>query len=221
MAQLTLRTLLAYLDDTLEPVAARELGKKVAESEMAQELIERIKKVTRRRRLQTPDADGADEDISDPNTVSEYLSNTLDAEQVQRLEQACLDSDVYLAEVAACHQILAVVLAEPFRVPPRARERMYKLVKPPAGMKKGRTKPAVPVIGDNTARPVERRDADDTDAALLLGMDRFGAGSTALRVGMAAAGVVIAASIVAGIRAWVLDRRSRRREAEETAEGAR
>jgi membrane-associated protein len=35
------------------------------------------------------------------------------------------------------------------------------------------------------------------------------------------AGVVIAASIVAGIRAWVLDRRSRRREAEETAEGAR
>ncbi len=199
MAQLTLRTLLAYLDDTLEPVAARELGKKVAESEMAQELIERIKKVTRRRRLQTPDADGADEDISDPNTVSEYLSNTLDAEQVQRLEQACLDSDVYLAEVAACHQILAVVLAEPFRVPPRARERMYKLVKPPAGMKKGRTKPAVPVIGDNTTRPTERREADDTDAALLLGMDRFGAGSTTLRVGMAAAGVVIAALLLVAV----------------------
>src|SRR6266545_5484894 len=45
MAQLTLRTLLAYIDDTLEPAMARQLGAKVAESDLAQELIEKIKRV--------------------------------------------------------------------------------------------------------------------------------------------------------------------------------
>jgi len=196
VAQLTLRTLLAYLDDTLEPAATRELGKKVAESDVARELVERIKKVTRRRRLQTPDAAGADEDISDPNTVAEYLSNTLDGEQVQRLEQACLDSDVYLAEVAACHQILTVVLAEPVRVPPSARERMYKLVPPPGGSRKGRTRPNLPVIGGAAA---ERPEAEDADAALLLGMTRFGTGSAALRATMTAVGVVIAALLAVAV----------------------
>jgi hypothetical protein len=196
VVQLTLRTLLAYLDDTLEPAAARELGKKVAESDVARELVERIKKVTRRRRLQTPDAAGADEDISDPNTVAEYLSNTLDPDQVQRFEQACLDSDVYLAEVAACHQILTVVLAEPVRVPPSARERMYKLVPPPGGSRRGRTRPNLPVIGGAAA---ERPEAEDADAALLLGMTRFGTGSAALRATMTAVGVVIAALLAVAV----------------------
>ncbi|QDU19663.1 hypothetical protein [Urbifossiella limnaea] len=197
MAQLTLRTLLAYLDDTLEANVARELGKKVAESDVARELVERIKKITRRRRLQTPDAVGDAEDISDPNTVAEYLSNTLDADQVQRLEQACLDSDVYLAEVAACHQILTVVLAEPVRVPPSARERMYKLVPPPGGSRKARTRPNLPVIGGAAA--AEKPDAEDADAALLLGMNRFGAGSAGRRAGMAAVGAGIAALLAVAV----------------------
>src|SRR5438552_546792 len=51
MLRLTLRTLLAYIDDTLAPAQARELGEKVAASEPARELIERIKRVTRRRAL--------------------------------------------------------------------------------------------------------------------------------------------------------------------------
>ncbi len=199
MAQLTLRTLLAYLDDTLEPTAARELGRKVAESDVARELVERIKQVTRRRRLQTPDAAGADEDVSDPNTVAEYLSNTLDPEQVLRLEQACLDSDVHLAEVAACHQILTVVLSEPVRVPPRAKQRMYRLVPPPAGVKNRSTRSAVPAVGGAGPRPVERPDADDPDAALLLGMDRFGAGSAARRVALAGVGVGIAALLAVAV----------------------
>lgn len=57
--RLTLRTLLAYLDDTLEPSQAKLIGQKIAESEQAQELIERIKTVTRRRRITTPPADAA------------------------------------------------------------------------------------------------------------------------------------------------------------------
>src|SRR4051794_17717982 len=56
--RLTLRTLLSYLDDTLEPVEARAIGQKVAESEQARELAERITQVTRRRRLTTPPASG-------------------------------------------------------------------------------------------------------------------------------------------------------------------
>ena len=58
--RLTLRTLLAYLDDTLPPAEATAIGHKVAESENARELIDKIKKLTRKRGLATPTAN-ADE----------------------------------------------------------------------------------------------------------------------------------------------------------------
>ena len=126
--RLTLRTLLAYLDDTLEPHEIKEIGQKVAESDAAQELVARIKQITRRRRLTTPPSTGLG-DKFDANTVAEYLENELSTEQVAELEQTCLESDVHLAEVASCHQILTLVLGEPALVPPTARERMYGLVK--------------------------------------------------------------------------------------------
>jgi hypothetical protein len=126
--KLTLRTLLAYLDDTLEPSEIKQIGQKVAESDAAQELIARLKQVTRRRRLTTPPDTGKGESF-DPNTVAAYLDNELPSEQVAETEKICLDSDVHLAEVAACHQILTLVLGEPALVPPTAKERMYGLVK--------------------------------------------------------------------------------------------
>src|SRR5471030_2192233 len=144
MIRLTLRTLLAYIDDTLEPDEARVLGKKVAESEEAQKIIERIKQATRRRGLGAPIAVGNNDDDSNPNIVSEYLSDNLSPEQVGELEETCLDSDLHLAEVAACHQILTVVLTDPVRVPPTANQRMYKLVGAPASdpqRKPGKTTP--------------------------------------------------------------------------------
>jgi hypothetical protein len=125
--RLTLRTLLAYLDDTLEPSQAKEIGQKVAESHVAQELIERIKKVTRRRGLTVPPAQGPEK--IDANIVSEYLDNDLTSDKVAEVEEQALGSDVVLAEIAACHQILALVLGEPAHVPPTARQRMYQLVK--------------------------------------------------------------------------------------------
>src|SRR5947208_606463 len=126
--RLTLRTLLAYLDDTLTPSEAREIGLKLAETPSAQELADRIKRVTRRRGLATPPVTG-EGTPSDPNTVAEYLSDTLSPETLAAYEETCLDSDVHLAEVAACHQILTLVLSEQVRVPPTARRRMYQLVK--------------------------------------------------------------------------------------------
>jgi hypothetical protein len=125
--RLTLRTLLAYLDDTLDPGEIKPIGQKVAESDAAQELIARIKQITRRRRITTPPLTGPGAKF-DPNTVSEYLDNQLPTDQVAELEKICLESDVHLAEIAACHQILTLVLGEPALVPPTAKERMYQLV---------------------------------------------------------------------------------------------
>src|SRR5262249_17509430 len=100
----------------------------VAESDTAQELITRIKQVTRRRRLTTPPDTGPGAKL-DPNTIAEYLDNTLDADQLADVEQICLASDVHLAEMASCHQILTLVLGEPALVPPTAKQRMYALVR--------------------------------------------------------------------------------------------
>ncbi|MEX0717064.1 MAG: hypothetical protein WD066_10765 [Planctomycetaceae bacterium] len=121
--RLTLRTLLAYLDDMLEPNQAREIGVKIAESGVASSLVDRIREVMRRRRLGAPGIG----DTPDANTVAEYLDNTLPADGVADLERICLESDVNLAEVAAAHQILTLVLGEPVEIPPWMRERMYAL----------------------------------------------------------------------------------------------
>lgn len=124
--RLTLRTLLAYLDDVLEPSQTREIGQKVSESPFASGLISRIRDVMRRRRLTAPEVSGPGAGL-DPNTVAEYLDNTLAPDRVADVERVCLESDVHLAEVAACHQVLTLVLGEPVEVSSETRERMYAL----------------------------------------------------------------------------------------------
>jgi hypothetical protein len=199
MPRLTLRTLLAYIDDTLPPAEAQTLGKKVAESEEAQQLIERIKRITRRRGLTTPTPTGEDADVSDPNTVAEYLSDNLKTAQVRELEETCLTSDVHLAEVAACHQILTLVLTEPVRVPPSANQRMYLLADPPACDPSRKPSTTLPVGGVIPPRP-DNPEADDPDAALLLGMKRYAASdSWAGRIGLVVAVGVVAASLVLAV----------------------
>jgi len=165
--RLTLRTLLAYLDDTLEPAQAKDIGQKVAESEFAQETVERIKKVTRRRRLTVPPV-LPDDHTLDPNTIAEYLDNVLPAEQVAELEQGALDNDVRLAEVAACHQILTLVLGEPAKVPPTARKRMYRLVQGPEALPfRPATRAAAPVAGVAAPEAVDEYHEDDLLASVL------------------------------------------------------
>ena len=140
--RLTLRTLLAYLDDLLEPQQARELGERISRSEEAAGMVSRIRNVLRRRRI---DAPAIDAEQPDANVVAGYLDNQLQPADVEAFERTALTDDVVLAEAAATHQILSVVLGEPVTVPPELRLKIYGL----AGMDAGppTEQPAVPVVG--------------------------------------------------------------------------
>ena len=86
--------------------------------------------MTRRRRLSAPGLQGGqtpDGKTLDANAVAAYLDNTLPANQVADVEGILLGSDVHLAEVASCHQILTRVLSEPVKVPESTRKRMLSI----------------------------------------------------------------------------------------------
>src|SRR5947208_14158647 len=93
--RLTLRTLLAYLDDVLAPADTKIIGQKNQESPMAELLVSRIREVMRRRRLTAPEVIGPEMGI-DPNIVSQYLDNTLPAECYADVERVLLASYVML-----------------------------------------------------------------------------------------------------------------------------
>jgi hypothetical protein len=124
--RLTLRTLIAWLDDTLTSAEVRTIGQQVAESPFAKELVERVQRVTRQRRLTYPG--DLNSQPTDPNLVAEYLDNELTPEQVGEYEKICLTSDVHLAEVASVHQVLSLI-GQKAKVPTDARTRMYRLVR--------------------------------------------------------------------------------------------
>lgn len=127
--QLNLQLLLAYLDDLLEPAEAAQVAELIEASETAANLLSRIRDVIRRLRLSAPAVSGSEMGL-DPNTVAEYLDRTMPAERLADVEGVCLESDMHLAEAAACHQIVALALGEPAQVDMGSRRRMYTLGRP-------------------------------------------------------------------------------------------
>lgn len=121
--RLTLRTLLAYLDDRLAPNQAKEIGQKVTTSPFATELANRIKSVVRRRRLAK---ESAGQKTIDANLIAEYLDDQLTPELVALIEKEILSSDATLAEVAATHQIIGM-LNDPVELSEPMKERLYRL----------------------------------------------------------------------------------------------
>ena len=169
--RLTLRTLLAYLDDVLEPADTKIIGQKIQESSMAQLLVSRIREVMRRRRLKAPEVFGPEMGI-DPNIVSQYLDTTLPPSRYADVERVLLASDELLAEVAACHQVLPVWLANPLELSEESRESLYALgpvdatsqlvVPSEKGTPKSKTPESIPIRNGvaSPARSISSRSAD-------------------------------------------------------------
>lgn len=129
--RLTLRTLLAWLDHVLPADEQKELGDKVTGSTAAQRLVDRIRQVIERPSISAPKVEGKGLAV-EVNSVAEYLTNTLDPEQLESFERICLESDMHLAEVAACHNLLATAEADPKVFEPLdapGRERLLAAVK--------------------------------------------------------------------------------------------
>jgi hypothetical protein len=124
--RLTLRTLLAYLDNTLDPQDAEILKSKLAESGFATQMVQRIRDLLTRSDLSAP-SPLARGPVEEANVICEYLDSTLPVEQVAEVERACLDSDPHLAEAAACHQILTMALENSANVTVGLRDRIYQL----------------------------------------------------------------------------------------------
>lgn len=124
--KLTLRYLLAYMDDILRPGDAREVGRSLAENKAASDLVNRVRSVIRMRRLSAPDP-LADEAGRDANEVAEYLDNLMSPAEIREFEQRCLESDESLAEVGASHQILTLILGGGVQTPDSTRQRLKTL----------------------------------------------------------------------------------------------
>jgi hypothetical protein len=110
--RLTLRTLLAWLDGVLPDGEQQELGAKVSSSVVATHLVDRIRAAVGRTAIGAPKTDGRGL-TEDPNSVAEYLDNTLSSDQLEAFERICIESELHLAEVAACHGLLAQLARDP------------------------------------------------------------------------------------------------------------
>ena len=152
--RLTLRTLLAYLDNTLEPEDAQILRQKLEESGFATQLVQRIRDSLTNKELTAPPPDSA-HPIGEANVISEYLDSTLTAEQISEIERACLESEPHLAEAAACHQILTMVLGQPAEVSDALRRRIHLLPETHGGKQTlSGSFSSVSIPPDDTSRPI-------------------------------------------------------------------
>lgn len=167
--RLTLRNLLAYLNDELSAEQTRELGPRIAASEPAQQMIEKLQSLLRRRRLSAPDIHLGDErSPQEPNYVSAYIDCELTEEEQAVFEAMCLENDVHLAEVAACLSLKTLGDQASIRVPPTALRRMYQLVKGREAVPDRQPPKPKEKLGVAAERSVDGVAEDEEEALLLL-----------------------------------------------------
>jgi len=128
--RLTLRTLLAYRDGVLSPAETSDLHQRIRQTEVASNLLRRVENLVKHKQLLAPMVNG--EGLGgDANSVAEYLDDTLTSEQVPEFERICIaESDLVLAELAHCHQLLAEALNSQVIVPPDLKSLAVSLVNP-------------------------------------------------------------------------------------------
>lgn len=128
--RLTLRTLLAFRDGVLSPMETSDLHQRIKQNELANNLLKRIDYLVKHKQLLTPKVMG--EGLGgDANSVAEYLDDTLSSEQVPEFERICIaESDLLLAELAHCHQLLAEALNSQVDVRPNLRALAIGLTAP-------------------------------------------------------------------------------------------
>jgi len=180
--RLTLRTLLAHLDKTLEAGDDMAIAAKLRESEFASTLVKRIAACMASDRLDAP-SPVSTSTADDPNRIGEYLDSVLSSEQVAEIERICLESDIHLAEVAACHQVLTIVLGNLAEVPPTLRTRIYDLA---TSKDVGATAGGAGASAGTVRRASSLSAADDGGDAISRAMaaDMAGAGDATVRGSM-------------------------------------
>lgn len=184
--RLTLRTLLAYLDNTLDSADKQILEEKIQTSSIAKSLTDRIRRVVGATSVDSPSANAVGPN-DDPNTVGEYIDSTLSPELTADLERHCLESDAALAEVAACHQILTIAeQGHPQEVPASLRQQIASLPLPPPSIESAEATrpanpsaaaapvpsphlPASPTANTDQPNPVGEQSNQQTDVASMAG----------------------------------------------------
>jgi hypothetical protein len=124
--RLTLRTLLAYRDQVLEPKDSAILEQRIRESRTAQSLSDRIDQLIVNPKVSSIAIDARDFGL-DPNDVACFLDDAMPADRLPEMEKKCLENNALLAEVASCHQILVRAISVPVNVSPAFRNRVIGL----------------------------------------------------------------------------------------------
>lgn len=222
--RLTLRTLLAWLDTVLAPDDQKSLGEKVSASPVAPQLIARLRDVVERPVLAAPRPEGRGL-ADDANSVAEYLDNTLPSDQLAAFERVCIESDVHLAEVAACHGILAEIARDPLAVGPldaASRRRLlgaiqHQLQEQTAGVDGRRPAAAGPAWSGPAAHP-----GTDCDTVLatapVVRPPVVRRGRAPLAAWLSALIAIVLLLVLGGLLGWSLGRDRGRRSAARPAE---
>lgn len=129
--RLTLRTLLAYRDGVLSASDREDLHRRIQSSPDVGNLLRRLGAVTKLNQVLAPPLLGKGLG-GDPNSIAEYLDDSLQHSQIPELERVCLVSDAQLAELADCHTLLSTAMNTKVSVPADLRRMALAVVDPSA-----------------------------------------------------------------------------------------